>query len=56
MEQLMSVPAVHWQFGRGQVLLIRNGRYSPDELERNMGMIEGFLQRVPAYVRDEMRG
>lgn len=56
MEYLLSVPAVHWQFGPGLILLIRNGRYGPDELERTIGMIEGFLERMPAYVREELRG
>ena len=55
MEYLMSVPAAHWQLGPGLVLIVRRGRFSPEELERNVGMIEGFLERVPARLREELR-
>ena len=54
MEYLLSLPAVHWQLGPGRVLIVRGGRYGPAELERNMGMVQGFLERVPAYVRQEL--
>jgi uncharacterized protein DUF3137 len=54
MEYLLTLPSAHWQFGPGVVMLIRGGRYDAAELERAMGMIEGFLSRVPSYARDEM--
>jgi hypothetical protein len=54
MEYLLSLPAVHWQLGPGLVLIVRGGRYSPTDLEHNMQMIEGFVERVPAYVRQEL--
>ena len=51
MEYLLSLPAVHWQVGPGLVLLVRRGRYGAAELERAMGMIEGFLTHIPDPVR-----
>jgi hypothetical protein len=56
MEYFLSLPAVHWQLGPGVVMHARNGRYSPQEIEQRMGMIEGFLSRVPSHVRADTAG
>ena len=55
-EYLLSLPAVHWQLGPGVVLLTRRGSYAADELRRATEMIEGFLARVPGYVRADLAG
>ena len=55
MEYLLSLPAVSWQIGPGVVMQARSGRYGAEELGRVMEAIGGFLARVPAYVRDELR-
>lgn len=54
MEYLLSLPAAHWQFGPGRVLIVKGGRFGAEELGRAMGMIEGFVERVPAYVRKDL--
>jgi hypothetical protein len=54
MEYLLSLPAAHWQFGPGLILLIRNGCYDPAQMEGAMAAVEGFLSRVPSYVRDDL--
>jgi len=51
MEYLLSLPAAHWQLGPGVVMHARNGRFSPQEIEQRMGMIKGFLSRIPDHVR-----
>lgn len=55
-EYLLSLPAVHWQLGPGLILIVRQGRFDPAEMQRTIAMIEGFLERVPAHVRHDLAG
>jgi hypothetical protein len=52
-EYLLSLPQLSWQFSGRCIALTRNGFYAPDQLEATMGMVEGFVQRIPAYVRQD---
>ena len=54
MEYLLSLPAAHWQLGPGVVMQARSGRYDTVEMGRVTDAIDGFLSRVPAYVREDM--
>jgi hypothetical protein len=56
MEYLLSLPAVHWQLGPGLVIHARQGRFTTGEMEQRMGMIDGFLWRIPEHVRADMAG
>jgi hypothetical protein len=38
----------------GLILLIHGGHYGPAQMERVMAAVEGFLSRVPTYVRDDL--
>ena len=55
MEYLLGVPPTHWQFGPGVILLIRGGHYNPAQIEHAIAVVEGFLARVPSFVRDDLR-
>jgi len=50
-EYLLTLPATGWQFAGRSIALVRNGFYSPGQIEQAMAMVEGFVQRIPEYVR-----
>jgi hypothetical protein len=54
MEYFLSLPPSHWQLGPGLVVLIRGGHYDAAQMERAIAAVEGFLSRVPPYVRDDL--
>lgn len=53
MEYLLSAPAVDWQLGGHTILTVRPSRYPSDELLGAMRLIEGFIERIPHYVRQD---
>jgi len=53
-EYLMSVARVNWQFAGNMVVLHKSGTYQPDELLFAIKLVEGFLERVPDFVRQDV--
>lgn len=53
MEYLLSIPVRDWQFAGPFLLIWQNSYYSPMEIHRVMQDIEGFLERVPNYVKQD---
>ncbi len=53
MEYLMAAPASDWQLGGRIVMIIKSRHYSVDELPGVMRLIEGFVQLIPEYVRQD---
>ena len=53
-EYLMGVSRIEWQFAGNLVLLHRSGTYEPDELIHAMKLVEGFMERVPEFVRQDI--
>lgn len=53
-EFLMGIARIEWQFAGNMVLLHRSGTYEPDELIYAMKLVEGFLERVPEFVRQDV--
>lgn len=53
MEYLMASPAADWQLGGRVAMITRSRRYKADELLGLMSLIEGFIERIPHYVRQD---
>ena len=53
MEYLMAAHPVDWQLGGNTILTVRPSRYRSDELLEAMRLIEGFVERIPHYVRQD---
>ncbi len=53
-EFLMGISRIEWQFAGNMVLLHRSGNYEPDELLHVMRVVEGFMERVPEFVRQDI--
>ena len=52
-EYLLSCPRRHWQL-RGHVVLIhKSGSFDAREIEELIRVVEGFMARIPAYVRQD---
>jgi hypothetical protein len=54
MEYLLSLPASHWQLGPGLILQIHGGHYDPAQMAGVMEKVQGFLARIPSYVREDL--
>ncbi|MGV3615861.1 MAG: hypothetical protein ACO1SV_11050 [Fimbriimonas sp.] len=52
-EFLMTHPVRNWQFGGYHLIIHKGGFYDPLEIRRVMEEIQGFLQLVPEYVRQD---
>ncbi|HEY8668953.1 MAG TPA: hypothetical protein VIL86_20055 [Tepidisphaeraceae bacterium] len=52
-EYLMTLPPANWQMSGPVILINKTGVYDPEQIERVMKMIEGFVLRLPAYVRQD---
>jgi len=50
---LMRQPIRHWQIGGFYVLLAQGGSYRVEDLPRVMSEIEGFIDLIPAYYRQD---
>jgi hypothetical protein len=53
MEYLMAAPPADWQLGGRIAMITRSRHYKPDELSGLMTLIEGFVERIPHYVRQD---
>lgn len=53
-EFLLSIKAYDWQFRGPWILIRKSGNFSVIELVAVMEAIEGFVARVPEYVREEI--
>lgn len=54
LEYLLGLPKLHWQFSGPRVLICKTGRYGVADLPGIMTAIEGFLARVPEFVRQDI--
>jgi hypothetical protein len=54
-EYLMSKPRRAWQLGGRFLVMTRSGYYEPDEIEELFEELQGFIDRIPAYVREDLR-
>jgi hypothetical protein len=54
MEYLLACPRRRWQAAGPMIVLTRSGYYAAEELGATMRMIEGFLERVPGFVRQDI--
>lgn len=52
-EYLMSVPARTWQLRHRVVLVYEAGCLPAEEFDRLIGDVEGFVSRIPDYMRDD---
>jgi hypothetical protein len=52
-EYLMTCPPRHWQLGGHVVLVHQSGSFKPQQVEEVMAMVDGFVERIPAYVRED---
>lgn len=53
-EYLLARPPCDWQFNGPIILIHRKSHYKPDELPPIMALIEGFIERIPAYLREDI--
>src|SRR5688572_9636987 len=53
-EFLLRCPRRHWQLRGHVVLLHKSGSFDAREMEEMLGMVDGFLERIPAYVREDV--
>jgi len=53
MEYLLAAPAANWQLGGRIVMITRSRRYKALELPSLMALIEGLVERIPQYVRQD---
>jgi hypothetical protein len=53
MEYLMAAPPANWQLGSRIAMITRSGRYKAEELSGLMSLIDGFVERIPQYVRQD---
>lgn len=53
MEYLLGAPAANWQLGSRIVMITRSGRYKANELTGLMALIDGFVERIPNYLRQD---
>jgi hypothetical protein len=54
MEFLLAHPSHHWQFNGCYLLVYKMGQYSAAEYEEVMQDMQGFLDLVPDYVRQDI--
>ncbi len=52
-EYLLGCPAHAWQIAGNIILIHKSGSFSAYEAKRIIEMVEGFLERIPAYVRED---
>jgi hypothetical protein len=52
-EFLLSSGPAHWQFAGTNILITASGHLAAADIERNMRMIEGFVERIPQYLKQE---
>lgn len=52
-EFLLARPAHHWQLADNVILIHKSSRYSAADLEQVLTMVEGFIERIPGYVRED---
>lgn len=54
MEYLLSLPSFGWQLLGPVILIQQSSTFSADALPAVMSAIQGFVERVPKYVRQDM--
>jgi len=54
-EYLLSLPVLSWQLTGNQILIALNSEQEPSKLFQIREVIEGFLHRVPDFVRDDRK-
>jgi hypothetical protein len=52
-EYLQVLPVLHWQVSGPQILVHMRGTLSPQQIVQLMEAIEGFLERVPPFLRED---
>lgn len=53
-EYLLMLPRYDWQLAGPVILIWNSSRYRPSELPLVMSAIEGFVDRIPEYVREDL--
>lgn len=53
MEQLLRTRDVGWKIEHGWILAIETGRHAPEDVDRRLGVIDGVLDAVPDFVRQQ---
>lgn len=53
-EYLLAGPARHWQLRGDTIVVQKSGRFSSEEIAQVVTMIEGFVSRIPPYVRQDI--
>lgn len=53
-EYLLTRKSYDWQFSGPWILVYEQGEFSPDEMLDVMETVEGFVERVPEYVREDI--
>lgn len=53
-EYLLRIERRSWQFGGPLVVVRQTGRYDAHELDRVLADMDGFLDLIPAYVREDI--
>jgi hypothetical protein len=54
-EYLLGCSTRHWQLYGDVILIHTPGRFSAHELEDVMATVEGFIERIPAYVQEDAK-
>lgn len=53
MEYLLAGEARDWQIRGTRIILTRRGKQSIEQIDQDIKLIEGFMTRVPQYMRQE---
>lgn len=53
MEQLLRTPDVGWKIEDGWILAVEPGRHDVTDIDRRLGVIDGVLDTVPDFVRQQ---
>lgn len=53
-EYMLRSKKSHWQFDGDTIMICRGGRFSSVDLPGVMALIEGFVERIPDYVLEDI--
>jgi hypothetical protein len=53
MERLLRTPDVGWKIEDGWILAVEDGRHDVTDIDRRLGVIDGVLDAVPDFVRQQ---
>ncbi len=52
-EYLMELPNADWQIAGNLIVLRKSGTFGVEEIEQRMSMVQGLMQRLPEYLRQD---